>query len=128
MTSQKGSKGENELGKLFDERDYAWMRQAGSGTANRELPDIAVGNGQHFIVFEVKRWGYQDYMYVTKKEVEDLIFFAEKFGAEYYIASRFNNKPWQFHKKEDLHETKKSYRIENVKSDEVQVEIDDICQ
>jgi len=128
MSGQKGSKGENELGGLFGDRGYAWLRQAGSGTADRQLPDIAVGNGKHFIVMEVKRWGHQDYGYLTKKEVNDLIYFAKKFGAEYYIAARFNRKPWQFKKKEEMHETKKSYRIENVKGNEIQRTIDDVCQ
>lgn len=128
MSSQKGSKGENELGELFEERGYVFFRQAGSGTADRELPDIGVGNGGHFIVFEVKRWGYQDYEYLTKKEVDDLIFFAEQFGAEYYIAARFNRKPWQFYKKEEMHDAGKSYRIDNVKSNEIQRTIEDVCQ
>lgn len=128
MSGQKGSKGENELGGIFADHGYAWMRQAGSGTADRELPDIAVGNGEHFIVMEVKRWGYQDYEYVTKREVEDLIYFADNFGAEYYIAARFNRKPWQFLKKEELHETEKSYRIENLKRSKVQRLIEDVCQ
>lgn len=128
MSGQKGSKGENELGSLFGDRGYAWLRQAGSGTADRCLPDIAVGNGEHFIVMEVKRWGYQDYDYVTKREVEDLIYFAENFGAEYYIATRFNRKKWNFHKKEELHETDKSYRIEKNLSSENQRTIEDVCQ
>ena len=128
MSGQKGSKGENELGSLFGDRGYAWLRQAGSGTADRCLPDIAVGNGERFIVMEVKRWGYQDYGYLEKREVEDLIYFAENFGADYYIAARFNRKPWQFLKKEEMHETDNSYRIENLKRSEVQRTIEDVCQ
>lgn len=128
MSGQKGSKGENELGELFEDYGYVYFRQAGSGTADRELPDIGVGNGERFIVFEVKRWGYQDYEYVTKDEVNDLIFFAEQFGAEYYIAARFNRKPWQFLKKEEMHETDKSFRIDNVKSDQIQRTIENVCQ
>lgn len=129
MSGQKGSKGENELGKLFDDRGYAWMRQAGSGTADRELPDIAVGDGQNFYVFEVKRWSNDaDYEYLSKREVDDLIYFAENFGAEYYIAARFDYRDWQFFKKEEMHETKKSYRIDNVKNEEIQRTIDELCQ
>lgn len=128
MSEQKGSKGENELGGLFDDRGYLWMRQAGSGTADRELPDIAVGNGCHFIVMEVKRWGYQDYEYIGKDEVEDLIYFANNFGAEYYVAARFNRKDWGFYKKEEMHETENSYRIDNVKNEELQRTLDDVCQ
>lgn len=129
MSSQKGSKGENELGGLFDNRGYVWMRQAGSGTADRELPDILVGNGEKFYVFEVKRRDKDyDYQYVSKKEVNDLIYFAEKFGAEYYIATRFDYRDWGFYKKEDMYETEKSYRIDNVKNEEIQRGIDELCQ
>jgi len=129
MSGQKGSKGENELGSLFGERGYVWMRQAGSGTAGRELPDICVGNGDEFIVMEVKRWSNKcDYEYVTKREVEDLIYFAEQFGADYYIAARFDYRDWHFYKKEEIHETEKSYRIENVKSEQIERTIDDVCQ
>lgn len=129
MSGRKGSKGENELGGLFDERGFAWMRQAGSGTADRELPDIAVGNGSVFYVFEVKRWDKDaKYEYVSKGEVEDLIYFAENFGAEYYIAARFDYRDWGFYKKEEMHETKKSYRIDNVKNEEIQRTLDELCQ
>lgn len=129
MSSQKGSKGENELGGLFDDRGFVWMRQAGSGTADRELPDIAVGNGGRFIVFEVKRWSNDaDYGYLSKQEVNDLIYFAENFGAEYYVAARFDYRDWGFYKKEEMHETKKSFRIDNLKNEELQRTLDDVCQ
>jgi len=128
MSGQKGNKGENELGSLFGERGYTWMRQAGSGTADRCLPDICVGKDGHFIAIEVKRWASQDYNYVSKEEVEDLIYFAENFGAEYYIAARFNYGSWMFFKKEELHETEKSYRIEKNLSEGEQRTIDDVCQ
>ena len=129
MSGQKGSKGENELGGLFEDSGYAWMRQAGSGTADRELPDIAVGNGFHFIVMEVKRWSNEaDYGYLSKREVEDLIYFAKNFGAEYYIAARFDYRDWQFFKKEEMHETKKSFRIDNVKNEEIQRTLEDVCK
>jgi Holliday junction resolvase len=129
MSGQKGAKGENELGYLFGQRGYLWVRTAGSGTAGRELPDITVGNGDRFIVMEVKRWSNKsDYEYVSKKEVEDLIYFAENFGAEYYIAARFDYRDWIFKRKEEMHETKKSFRIENVKSEEIQRTLEDVCQ
>lgn len=128
MSGQKGSKGENELGSIFADHGYVWIRTAGSGTANRELPDITVGKDGHFIVIEVKRWGYQDYGYLEKREVEDLIYFAENFGAEYYIAARFNRKDWQFVKKEEMHETEKSFRIDNVNNSEIVRRVEDVCQ
>jgi Holliday junction resolvase len=132
MSYTKGSKGENELGDLLSEEGYVWMRAPGSGTANRELPDVIVGKDGHIIVFEVKRWSHRDedgdmrdYEYVTKKEVEDLIYFAENFGAEYYVAYRFDYHDWEFVKKDEMKETKKSFRCErnlNVRS------LSDICK
>lgn len=128
MSGQKGSRRENELGSLFGKRGYVWLRQAGSGTAGRELPDIAVGNGERFIVMEVKGWSNKsDYEYVTKEEVNDLIYFAEQFGAEYFIAAKFDYRDWQFFKKEEMHETDKSFRIDNVKSEEILRTIEDVC-
>lgn len=129
MSGKKGSKGENELGYLFGDHGYVWLRQAGSGTAGRELPDIAVGNSNRFIVMEVKRWSNKaDYEYVSKKEVNDLIYFAEQFGAEYYIAARFDYRDWQFLKKEEMHETEKSYRIENLKNEEIERTLEDVLK
>jgi len=125
----KGSRGENELGHLFSERGFAWIRTAGSGTAGRELPDITIGDGDSLVVFEVKRWSNKsDYEYLSKREVEDLIFFAEQFGAEYYIAVRFDYKDWQFFKKDEMKPTDKSYRIDNVKNSEILNTLDEVCQ
>lgn len=129
MSGSKGSRGENELGHLFSEHGFAWLRQAGSGTAGRELPDIAVGDGERLIVMEVKRWSNKaDYEYLSKEEVEDLIFFAENFGAEYYVAARFDYRDWQFFKKNEMEETKKSYKINNVKNKEILHTLEDVCQ
>ena len=120
MSYTKGSKGENELGDLLSSsHDYVWMRAPGSGTANRELPDIIAGKNGHILVFEVKRWSHKDkegnlidYKYVTKKEVEDLIYFAENFGAEYYVAYRFDYGDWKFVRKDEMKENKNSFRCE----------------
>jgi Holliday junction resolvase len=129
MSGSKGSRGENELGHLFSQNGFAWIRTAGSGTAGRELPDITVGDGDRLIVMEVKRWSNKaEYEYLSKEEVEDLIYFAENFGAEYYIAVRFDYRNWQFFKKDEMKETNKSYRIDNVKSDQIQRTIEDVCQ
>jgi Holliday junction resolvase len=124
----KGSRRENELGGMFGDRGFVWIRTAGSGSAQRELPDITAGKGGKFVVMEVKGWADQDYEYVSKREVEDLIYFAEEFGAEYYVAARFNRKNWQFLKKDEMKPTDKSYRIENIKNDQILRTIDEVCQ
>lgn len=124
----KGAKGENELGDLFSERGYVWTRTAGSGTGNRELPDQTFGKNGHLIVTETKRFGSDNYDYLSKEEVEDLIYFAENFGAEYYVAVRFDYGSWQFLKKEQMKETEKSYRVENIDDSEIKRTIDDVVE
>jgi len=109
----KGAKGENELIELLDEQGYACVRAAGSGTTPRESPDILVGKDGHVIAIEVKRWGKDSkYGYLDKDEVEDLIYFADSFGADYYIAFRFDYCDWIFAKKNEMKENKKSFRCE----------------
>lgn len=116
MKYDKGTRGENELGDIFQENGYVWARQAGSGTADRELPDILVGNTVNQYALEVKRWDNDvDYKYLSKQEVHDLIYFSYVFGCEYYIAVRFDYGDWGFFKKEDLIETEKQYRVDEFK-------------
>ena len=122
----KGARGENELIELLEERGYVCVRAAGSGTAERESPDILVGKNGHAIAIEVKRFGKdQKYGYLDKDEVYDLQFFAESFGAEYYIAFRFDYGNWLFCKREEMKETKKSFRCERDLNDRT---ISTICQ
>lgn len=128
----KGYKGENELGSLFEDRDYVWIRVAGSGSANRELPDILVMKDGHYVALEVKRWSHKDgdgnenkYEYVSKEEVEDLEYFSKISGCDYFIGYRFDYGDWKFVKKEEMKENEKSFRCEkdlNGRS------LSDICQ
>lgn len=116
---QKGSRGETELiGILEDEYDFVAMRApASGGGTKREVPDVIAGNGDNFYVMEVKRWDRDiDYEYLSKEEVHSLEHFADMFGAEYFIAVRFDYGEWGFFKKEDLRETEKSYRVDEFKS------------
>jgi Holliday junction resolvase len=126
MSYRKGTKGENELGGLFSEEGYVWMRAPGSGTADRELPDVIVGKDGHTVVVEVKRWDNEKkYGYLKKKEVDDLIYFAENFGADYYVAYRFDYGDWNYVKKEEMHETENSFRCER---DLNKRTLSDVCQ
>lgn len=119
----KGSRGENELIDIFYDEGYGCVRAAGSGTANRETPDILVGDGERLLAMEVKRWdsgvGYE---YVSKQETHDLEWFSEKFGCEYWIAVRFDYGNFGFFKKEELKATDKNYRVDEFKEPERGVE------
>lgn len=126
MGYRKGSRRENELGEIFAEHGFAWIRAPGSGTADRELPDLLLGKDGRSIAIEVKSAQKDDkYIYISKQEVEDLIYFAENFGAEYYVAFRFDYDSWMFVRKEEMKETSKNYRCDRDLSSEA---IGNVCQ
>ena len=116
----KGSDGEYELIDIFEEEGFRAMRAPGSGTTERESPDLVIGNGETYYAFEVKRWKRDEYKYVEKRELEELWNWAEEFGAEPFLAVRFNYGDWAFFKKEELHSTDKNYRVDRVKVPEAQ--------
>jgi Holliday junction resolvase len=50
--------------------------------------------------------------YFTAKEINELVFFANKFGAEAWVAVRFDRIDWFFLTIEDLEKTDKSYYVD----------------
>ena len=100
-TKNKGTRLERELFRMFWESgDWAGIRTAGSGSTTVPAPDLLVGNKNRKLAIECKSG--KDKRYLTKKEVDELIFFAEKFGAEAWIAVRFNNVDWLFLRPDEL--------------------------
>lgn len=116
----KGARGENELIKELDERGFACLRAPSSGsTTQRELPDVLAGNGSVFYAFEAKR-ASGDCVYLDKEEIDDLEFFAQRFGAEAIVAVRFDYGDWFFVWKDDMHKTPGgNWRVDSYLSSEV---------
>jgi len=97
----KGSRTERELFWMFwDTKIWAGIRCAGSGSTTVPAPDLLMGSKNRKLAIECKSG--KGKRYLTKKEVDELKFFADKFGAEAWIAMRFNNVDWLFLKPEDL--------------------------
>jgi len=111
MAGKKGIRFERELiHKLWD-NGFAALRSAGSGAARYPMPDIVAGNGKKFIAIEVKKRDKLP-VYLTEKEVKELIMFANLFGAKACIAVKVSSKNWKFFKVEQLEKTPKSYKID----------------
>jgi Holliday junction resolvase len=113
----KGSRRERELMELLEEYGFAVVRSAGSGQGGmkesgeeREQPDVLAGDGESFYAFESKAVG-DDVLYIPKEEFDDLEFFAQNFGAKALLGVRFDYCDFAFFRKEELHETEKSYRV-----------------
>jgi len=100
----KGIDGERELVDLFWKHNWACIRVAGSGSNKYPCPDLIAGNNIRKIAIEAKITK-EDSKYFPELEIEHLKEFAAIFGAEPWIAIKFN-KEWYFISPEDLKQTK----------------------
>lgn len=100
----KGSKGERELIRFFNENGWSAIRAAGSGSSRFPSPDILAGNAQRRVAIECKVTKEQK-KYFSDDEINQLKVFSEKFGAESWIGVKFPNDPWYFLMLEDLERT-----------------------
>jgi holliday junction resolvase Hjr len=107
----KGSNAERDLIHKFNAAGWVAIRAAGSGSQKYAAPDILAGNNLRRVAIECKTTGDLK-KYLTKKEVEELIFFAQKFGAEAWIAIKFDRMDWFFFNIEDLEQTNNSYVVD----------------
>ncbi|HYD04013.1 MAG TPA: Holliday junction resolvase Hjc [Alphaproteobacteria bacterium] len=107
----KGSNAERDLIHKFNAAGWVAIRAAGSGSQKYAAPDILAGNNIRRVAIECKTTADLK-KYLTKKEVEELIFFSQKFGAEAWIAIKFDRMDWFFFNIEDLEKTENSYVID----------------
>lgn len=107
-SKRKGTGAERELIHQFWKIGWAAHRIAGSGSSRYPSPDIIAGNGGRILAIECKA-SKAEYQYFSREEIESLDDFSRKFGAEPFVAVKFNNMGWFFFKTLLLKETQKSY-------------------
>ncbi|MBN2420904.1 Holliday junction resolvase [Candidatus Woesearchaeota archaeon] len=107
-TKAKGTNAERELVHMFWKANFACFRAAGSGSTKYPCPDLIVGNNIRKLAIEVKISG-KEYQHLTKKEIDELKQFSTMFGAEPWIAVKFDE--WFFLNPEDINETELNYSI-----------------
>ncbi|MBI2662314.1 Holliday junction resolvase [Candidatus Woesearchaeota archaeon] len=100
----KGTRGERELVKFFNEAGWVCIRVAGSGSSRYPAPDLLAGNAMRRLAIECKMVG-NDKKYFDRDEIDQLQMFARKFGAESWIGIRFPTEKWHFLMLEDLEKT-----------------------
>ncbi len=105
MSKEKGSRAERELLAMFWQNSYAGFRVAGSGSTPLPSPDLVVGNGRRYLAIECKSLKNKA-KYLEEEQINELIEFANKFGAEPWIGLRFNNIGWYFIQPDKLEKTK----------------------
>ncbi|MBU1976312.1 MAG: Holliday junction resolvase [Nanoarchaeota archaeon] len=100
----KGIAGERELIHTFWDAGWAAFRCAASGSIKYPVPDIIAGNNIRKLAVEVKTIAGV-HKYFPKKEISELLDFANIFGSEAWLAIKFKGKGWFFINPEDLEET-----------------------
>lgn len=89
---------------FWQTEEWSSHRVAGSGSNKYPSPDIIAGNCQRMVALECKTLK-KGKKYLGKEEIQQLKKFCEKFGAEPWLAMKFNRQPWAFLKLEDLENT-----------------------
>lgn len=97
----KGTKGERDLVRFFNEIGWSSIRSAGSGSSRYPSPDIIAGNAMRRVAIECKVTK-DNKKYFQNSEIEQLRTFSQMFGAESWVAIKFPNDPWYFLMLEDL--------------------------
>jgi Holliday junction resolvase len=100
----KGINAERELIHLFWNKGWVSVRVAGSGSMKYPSADILATNKIRKLAIECKT-SKKINKYLAKKEINQLKIFAEAFGAEPWIAIKFDRKEWLFLNIEDLKNT-----------------------
>jgi len=106
----KGSAAERELIHKFWAVGWAAVRAAGSGSSQFPSPDILVGTIGRKIALEIKVTKDKK-KYFTGEEIDNLVYFSEKFGAEAMVAIKFDRKGTYFVPISSLTKTPASYVI-----------------
>src|SRR3989338_1796404 len=106
----KGINAERDLIHKFWSKDWACIRVAGSGSMRYPSSDILASNKLRRLAIECKTSGEKN-RYLTKEEVQQLKTFAELFGAEPWVAIKFDRKGWFFLTLDDLEDNGSNFVI-----------------
>jgi len=106
----KGSNAERELVHMFWSTGiWAAHRIAGSGSSKYPSPDLIASNNIRRLAIEVKC--SKASVYIPKDEIEALKEFSSMFGAEPWVAVKFDRTEWHFVSLDDMHETGNNFAV-----------------
>ncbi len=108
----KGISAERELIHLFWAEKIPCIRVAGSGAIKYPCPDILAGTPEMKAAIECKVTKDKT-QYFTQEEIQELAQFAFLFGADPYIAVKFNRQGWVFLPVDKLEKTEKCYVVKS---------------
>lgn len=100
----------NLIHKFWATNRWSALRVAGSGSSHYPSPDILAGNNLRKLAIECKT-SKEKVRYLTKEEINELKEFSRLFGAEPWIAIKFDKIEWYFLTVEDIKATENNYVI-----------------
>ncbi len=106
----KGINAERELIHLFWSNNWTAVRVAGSGNTKYPSPDVMASNKERCLAIEAKVTKAK-YKHFPAEEISQLKEFAEKSGAEPWIAIKFNRNSWYFLNLESLQQTTSNFSV-----------------
>ncbi len=95
MSKNKGSRAERELFHMLWDECFSVVRSAGSGSTTKPAPDLLASDGKRIFAIECKALKSST-KYFDEAEVQQLMLFSKQFGAEAWLAIKFDNKGWFF--------------------------------
>ena len=101
----KGSFAERELIHRLHNENWGIIRSAGSGSTPLPSTDIIAGNGKRVLAIECKSLKHTT-KYFYPEEIEQLMLFSSRFGAEPWLGIRFDRIGWFFIKPGELEKSK----------------------
>lgn len=118
MSKQKGTRAERELLHMLFGKKWHVVRSAGSGSIGLPNPDLMAGKDSRILAIECKSLSVEN-KYFKEQEIKELNQFSKKFGAEPWLALRFDSIGWYFIQPNKLNKTKSGYysiSLEELKS------------
>jgi len=106
----KGINAERDLIHKFWSKGWAAVRVAGSGSMRYPSADVLATNKRRRVAIECKTSGDTN-KYLSKEDIDQLKEFSSLFGAEPWIAVKFDRQNWFFMSLDDLKATKGGFLV-----------------
>jgi len=107
---KKGADAERELIQTLFKKGFSVVRVAGSGATSLPCPDCLALSKDKKMAFECKAWSGH-YLNISKKQMEELVEWAENAGIELFIAWKIPRLGWRFILSSDFRKTAKNYSL-----------------
>jgi Holliday junction resolvase len=109
-SKRKGTRYERELLHMFYDNGFMPVRIAGSGSVSIPSVDLIVGKAGLVFAIECKSLK-KGTKYIDREKINQLLYFANMFGAIPIVGMRFDRRGWFFLEVKDIRESGSCFAI-----------------